>query len=289
MWQAGSNLNLDLAERDPLTGLYLCPTQQHWTKLFGMSRTELFNKLLRMVVDYEGQELGVRRSLIEAWTLCFKYTEDQVTEEWESYAPFQKEHLEDMNEFEDSSWLYTCLGSFNFTGHEVFTTYNFLEQIDWHPKSLLDFHSVIGLHTLLLSKLYPKIPLVYFHPIARTYEFARDCLFPEFGVKAEIVTDIKKIPQAELVCSYEVFERDPNPTELMQSCFSTIQNWFSTSNCWTREARTHFMEYQIGDEIVPANKAARAYNRLIEQKFIRVARGWNQRPAIFANKEFLNA
>lgn len=274
-------MNLSLADRDPLTGLYLCPGDQHWTRLFGMTRKKLFNKLLYMVIDWEGQELGVRRSPYDAHSLCYKYTEDEVTDEWEAYAPFQKEHLEDMNEFDTSEWLYTCLGSFNFTGHEVFTTYNFLERIEYKPKNILDFHSVIGLHALLLSKLYPSTDVVYFHPVPRTYEFVRDCLFPAFHVKADIITDINKVSKADLVCSYEVFERDPEPMQLMQTCIKTIGTFFSTSNCWTRPARTHFKEYLINDQWVPETGAARAYNSLIGEQLKKVAKGWNSRPTIY--------
>jgi hypothetical protein len=250
-----------------------------------MSRKEFFNKLLWLIIDWEGQELGVRRSVYEAHTLCYKYTEDEVTDEWESYSPFQKKHLEEMNEFENSEWLYTCLGSFTFTGHEVFTTYNFLEKIGYRPKSILDFHSVIGLHTLLLAKLYPGIQLTYFHPTHRTFEFARDCLFPEFNIQANIIADVNQIPKADLVCSYEVFERDPEPIPLLDKALDTVGMFLSMSNCWTRPARTHFEEYKIGNEWVNKNQVTRKYNEYVQKRMIRIARGWNSRPLIFTPKE----
>ncbi len=259
------------------------PTNQHWVKYFGKSYAQLWNELLYLIIDWEGQELGCHRSDLEAHTLCYKYTEDEVTQEWEEQED-QLAHLEEMNEFEDSSWLYTCLGSFNFTGHEVFTTFNFLEELNYRPQSVLDFHSVIGLHSLMLAKLYPELTINYFHPIQRTYEFARDCLFPEFNVKINVFTDLKQLDQYDLVCSYEVFERDPNPTELLDGCLSTIHDYFSTSNCWTRPARTHFEMYTIGKETFPKNKVTRAYNDYVGRNFKRIARGWNSRPLMYMRK-----
>lgn len=272
-------------KRDERTGLYLIRSRQYWRECFGLSKSELFNKVLALIVDWEGKELGVRRSYQEAWTLCWKYTEPEVTEEWEA-QPDRVAHLEEMNEFGDSAWLYTCLGSWLYTNHEVFDTYSFLDDIGYRPKRIMDFHSVIGMHTIMLAKLYPDSELTYFHPTPRTYEFARDCLFPAFGIRnIRVVSDIEQLDSAELVCSYEVFERDPHPTPLLDACLKRVTGFLSTSNCWTVPARTHFAEYEIEGQWVEKRKAARAYNTYISKTMLKIARGWNNRPAIFLKKE----
>lgn len=270
-------------KKDERTGLYLIKSKSFWQECFGLSKPELFNAVLRLIVDWEGEELGVRRSYLDAHSLCWKYTEPEVTEEWESYSD-RKAHLEDVDEFGDSSWLYTCLGSWLYTNHEVWDTYCFLEDIEYKPKRIIDFHSVIGMHTIMLAKLYPDTPIIYFHPVPRTYEFARDCLFPALGVDVEICTDIRKLPSADLVCSYEVFERDPEPMSLLDACLERAEKWLSMSNCWTVPARTHFEEYKIGDEWVNKYKVTRAYNSYVSKKMLKVARGWNSRPIIWMNK-----
>src|SRR5574337_720776 len=269
--------------QDERTGLYLIRSRQYWYDCFGMSKNQLFNKVLRMIVDWEGQELGVRRSLHEARTFCWRYTEPEVTDEWEA-QPDRWAHLEEMDEFGNSEWLYTCLGSWLWTNHEVWDTYSFLTDYGYYPKTIIDFHSVIGMHTIMLSRLYPDVPLLYFHPVPRTYEFARDCLFPALNINCEVITDIKKLPSADLICSYEVFERDPHPVPLLDECLRRVENWLSMSNCWTVPARTHFQEYEIDGQWIDKYKVTKAYNQYVSKSVKKVARGWNSRPIIWQKK-----
>lgn len=273
-------------KRNERTGIYNLRSRQYWRECFGMSRDALFNRVLRLVVDWEAERdfAGCRRSLLEARSFCWRYTEPEVTDEWES-QPDRLANLEEMNEFGNSEWLYTCLGSWLWTNHEVWDTFSFLEDIGYRPRRIIDFHSVIGMHSIMLAKLYPDVPLVYFHPVPRTYEFARDCLFPYLGLDIPVVTDIRELDEADLVCSYEVFERDPEPIPLLDECLKRSTRWLSMSNCWTVPARTHFQEYKIGEEWIDKYRVTRAYNSYVSQTMLKVARGWNSRPLIWHNRE----
>lgn len=251
-----------------------------------MSRDALFNRILELIVDWEADRdfAGCRRSLLEARSFCWRYTEPEVTDEWEA-QPDRLANLEEMNEFGSSEWLYTCLGSWLWTNHEVWDTYSFLEDIGYKPKRIIDFHSVIGMHTIMLKRLYPDTPIIYFHPTPRTYEFARDCLFPYMGMDIPVITTLDELDSADLVCSYEVFERDPEPIPLLNECLARTKKWLSMSNCWTVPARTHFQEYKIGDEWIDKYRVTRAYNTYVSQTMLKVARGWNSRPLIWHNRK----
>jgi hypothetical protein len=226
--------------------------------------------------------------------LTYEYI-DEIDRYYFDFWYDEKNFEKNFNFYEDREYLCVAFKSwYGWTANSTRITINFLNDINYIPKKLVDFGAGIGLSIIQFKQQFKDCEFVYCNvKDSFQWKFTEE-IFKKFNIENIKMVDINdvysELKNADVVTAYECFEHIKNPIDIMKNLLIEKPFLYVDNTSFSIKAPGHFDNYENENKIYNKGQISRIFYKEIKKSYTNQQDFicfpvWNARPKFFINNE----